>query len=208
MIGDRVITIFNINLKPHHMKSSKNSPSKKAGKLLQLINLNPNVVPRKFEPAGENNFKTIGDWVFEATRKRPVKAAAYLVLSAAKTKVNNKGWINAINCRNIFAEGPNIDFVPQESFGGKIELWMENVAVGDSFAIQFRVSCGSSGMWELRSSETAMSQTPIIPVTQSIDMFIPPVEADYGLVLISLEAKFNNGGSWVFQDVIVKKVEF
>lgn len=183
--------------------------SKKVKKPLQLINLNPNVTPRNYEPAGEHKFKTIGDWVFEATKKRPMKAAAYLVLSAANTKVKNKGWINAINCRNIFAEGPNIDFVPQDnSFGGKIELWMENVTQGDSFAIQFRVSCGSSGMWELRSSETAMSQTPIIPFAQSIDMLIPPVEADYGLVLISLEAKFNNGGSWIFQDVIVKKIEF
>ncbi|MBK6826266.1 MAG: hypothetical protein IPG86_05110 [Chitinophagaceae bacterium] len=182
--------------------------SKKARKPLQLINLNPNVVPRNYEPAAEHNFKTIGDWVLTEYGKRPLKSLIYLKLSAAATKVKNKGWINAINCRNIFAEGPNIDFVPQESFGGKIELWMENVVAGDSFAIQFRVSSGSSGMWELRSSETAMSQTPIIPVTQSIDMLIPPVEADYGLVLISLEAKFNNGGSWVFQDVIVKKIEY
>ena len=85
---------------------------------------------------------------------------------------------------------------------------MESVTQGDSFAIQFQVYSGSNGMWELRSSETAMSQTPIVPFAQSIDMLIPPVDADYGLVLISLEAKFNNGGSWIFQDVIVKKIEF
>lgn len=183
--------------------------SLKKRKPLRLINLNPNISPRNYEPAGEHHFKTIGDWVWEATGQRPLKSAAYLILSAANTKVKNKGWLNAINCRNIFAEGPNIDFVPQDnSFGGKIEIWMENVTAGDSFAIQFRVFSGSAGMWELRSSETAMSQTPIVPFAQSIDMLIPPVDADYGQVLISLEAKFNNGGSWVFQDVIIKKIQY
>lgn len=183
--------------------------SLKKRKPLQLINLNPNITARKYEPAGEHNFKTIGDWVLQATGKKPMKALNYLKLSAAVTKVKNKGWLNAINCRNIFAEGPNIDFLPQDnSFGGKIEIWMENITAGQSFAIQFRVSSGSNGMWELRSSETAMSQTPIVPFAQSIDMLIPPVDADYGLILITLEPKFTNGGSWIFNDVIVKEVEY
>lgn len=185
------------------MKAKKTSR-----KPLQLVNLNPHITPRNYEPAPEHNFKKLGDLILSAFGKLPVKSLYYLKLNAAVTKVKNKGWINAINCRNLFPEGPNIDFLPQDSFGGKIELWMENVTAGDSFAIQFRVTCSGNGMWELRSSETAMSQTPIVPVTQSIDMLIPPVDADYGLVLISLEPKFTNGGSWVFHDVIVKKIQY
>lgn len=186
----------------------KSTTAKKSRKPLRLINLRPGLKPRNFEPARENDYKSIGELVFTETGKRPTKALAHLVLNAARTKVNNKGWINAINCRNLFPDGPNIDFVPQESFGGKIELWMENVTAGDSYFIQFRVACGSTGNWEVRSSETTAVTVPIIPFEQSIDLLIPTAEADYGQVLVSLEAMFSNGGSWVFRDVIVKKVSF
>ena len=184
----------------------KAKTSKAARKPIRLINLRPGLTPRNYEPARENDIKSIGDLVFAETGKRPVKAAAHLVLSAANPKTRNKGWINAINCRNIFPEGPNIDFVPQESFGGKIELWLENVSAGDSYYIQFRVACGSPGNWEVRSSETDPVTIPIIPFEQSIDLLIPTAAADYGQVLVMLEAKFSNGGSWVFRDVIVKKI--
>ena len=183
------------------------SVSKKA-KPFRLINLNPKVEHRNLEPAREHSYKTLNDLVV-SEYKRPLKAAGpYLRLNAGVTRVKNKGWLNAINCRNIFADGPNIDFLPQDSFGGKVELWMENVTAGDSFAIQFRVQSGSNGVWEVRSSETAMFQTPIIPFSQSIDLLIPPVESNYGMVLVSLEAKFSNGGIWIFNDVIVKKVTY
>lgn len=182
--------------------------TKKTARSFRLINLHPNLEKRRLEPAKEHDFKKLNDLVFSEYKKNFKFAGPYLHLSAARTKMKDKGFINAINCRNIFPDGPNIDFVPQESFGGKIELWMQNISKGDSFSIQFRVICGNNGQWEVRSSDAAPFQTPIVPVSQSIDAFIPPVESDYGQILVTLEAMFSNGGSWVFTDVIVKKIEF
>lgn len=186
---------------------SKTSVAKATTKF-SFVQLDVNANQRKINLPVKRNLKALGDLVKAGYKKLPKAILPYLTLSAAATKVSGKGWLNAINCRNIFSEGPNIDFVPQDSFGGKIEVWMENVAQGDSFAIQFRVVCGSSGNWKISSSETAQFQTAINPVSQSIDFFIPPVDADYGLVLITLEPIFNNYGSWVFHDVIVNKVSF
>lgn len=161
---------------------------------------------RNLEPAQKHDLKKWGDLVFTETGERPKAMAAHLVLSAANTKTS-KGYLNAINCRNVFPDGPNIDFLPQDlSFGGKIEVWMQNVEVGESFTVQFRVTCAYAGNWEISSSETAKFLTPIVPVAQSIDFYIPPVTTSYGLVLIAFEPLFANGGSWVFHDVIINKI--
>jgi hypothetical protein len=179
-----------------------------ASRKFSLIELGPNVTTRKLTPTGKRNFKWVGDMVEAGVGEMPTAVLPYLTLHAGNTKVTDKGWLNAINCRNMFAEGPNIDFIPQESFGGKIEVWMENVQQNDSFHVQFRVTCGYNGNWEVSSSETAKITIGINPVQQSIDLFIPPVNTDYGLVLIALEAVFNNGGSWVFHDVIINKLSY
>jgi len=184
------------------------SKSISKSKKFTFIPLNSHVEKRNLEPAAKHTYKALGDLVAAETGSTPKAIGSYLVLSASNTKTNNKGWLNAINCRNMFADGPNIDFLPQDSFGGKIEVWMENVAVGDSFTVQFRVVCGYNGSWKISSSETAQYQTAIVPVSQSIDFYIPPVTNNYGLVLIALEPIFSNYGSWVFHDVIINKVTF
>lgn len=175
---------------------------------LSFIPLDVNEKTRKISLPAKRNLKKISDLVKAGFKKSPKVIVPYLTLSAAATKVSDKGFLNAINCRNMFPDGPNIDFVPQDSFGGKVEVWMKNVVQGDSFTVQFRVVCGYAGNWKISSSETAQYQTPITPVSQSIDFFIPPVTKDYGLVLISLEPLFTNYGSWVFHDVIFQKISF
>lgn len=186
---------------------SKQTRASKSGKLT-LVSLETNTVQRKLNPTAKRNVKAVADQIKATFKKKPQMVQNYLTLSAANTRVTGKGWLNAINCRNVFPEGPNIDFLPQDSFGGKIEVWLDNIVEGDSFHFQFRVTCGSYGNWEISSSETAKILTPINPVAQSIDFFIPPVEADYGMALIALEPIFNNYGFWVFHDVIINKVEF
>jgi hypothetical protein len=141
-------------------------------------------------------------------KKTPTVIVPHLQLSAAKTKVSDKGYINAIGCRSIFPEGPNIDFVPNDSYGGTLELWMLQLQKGDSFAISFRVICGHQGTWKISSSETAAIETAIVPAFQTIDFFIPPIDNDYGMALIKLEPQFAGYGSWVFKDVTVQKVSF
>lgn len=175
---------------------------------IRLIPLDVNAKKTKVNLPAKRNLKTLGDLVKANFKKLPKVLLPYLTLSAAATKVSGKGWLNAINCRNIFADGPNIDFIPQESFGGKIEVWLENVAVGDSFTIQFRVVCGYNGNWKISSSETSQFLTAIGPVSQSIDFLIPPVTNNFGLVLITLEPLFTSSGSWVFHDAIINKISF
>jgi hypothetical protein len=189
------------------MKSKQ--PKARAGGKLALINLRSNITKRKYEAASETSLKSLAEMIEVEFKKKPDISGPHLVLSAANTKTANKGWLNAINCRNVFAEGPNIDFLPQDSFGGKIEVWMENIEQGDSFSVQFRVVCGYNGNWKVSCSDASPIQTPIVPVFQNIDFFIPPVDNDYGMVLIALEPLFNNNGaSWVFNDVVVRKVSF
>ena len=189
--------------------ATKTQRKLKAGSKLVFLPLEGKMKKRKLELSNKHDFKAWGDMLAEAGHELPKAIVPYLTLHAGNTKVNNKGWLNAINCRNMFAEGPNIDFIPPDnSFGGKIEVWMENVTQGDSFTIQFRVTCGSAGNWKIASSETAQFQTPIGPVMQSIDFYIPPVTSDYGLVLITLEPIFTNSGFWVFHDAIVNKLNY
>lgn len=180
---------------------------KSVGKL-QFVPLGAEAKKKTTTLPAKRNFKAIGDLLVASGYKFPKAMAPYLFLNAAHTKVTDKGWLNAVNCRNFFADGPNIDFVPQDSFGGKIEVWMENVTQGDSFTVQFRVICGSAGNWKISSSETTQYQTPMGPVSQSIDFLIPPVTSNYGLVLISLEALFSSYGSWVFHDITINKISY
>ena len=188
------------------MKSKQTRPRTTAK--FSFIELESHTTQRKITLPAKRSPKAVADMLKAEYKKVPTAVMNYLVLSAANTRVPPKGWLNAINCRNIFPEGPNIDFIPQESFGGKVEIWLDNVVEGDSFVIQFRVVCGYNGNWKISSSETAQFLTPINPVSQSIDFFIPPVDANYGMVLIALEPLFASYGSWVFNDVIINKVEF
>lgn len=187
--------------------SVKKTTGTAAGEL-RLIPVNAGVGTKNYNLPVKRDLQWWGDVIQAEFKKLPKVKLPYLTLSAAATKVKDKGWLNAINCRNMFADGPNIDFLPQDSFGGKIEVWMENVSQGDSFTVQFRVVCGYNGNWKISSSETSQFQTAIVPVSQSIDFLIPPVSTNYGLVLITLEPLFSGSGSWVFNDVIINKISF
>jgi hypothetical protein len=187
------------------MASAKKITKSQGIKMLPLTN-QLTTIPVDFPPKTTNrDLKTL---VAGVIKKTPTFIGAYLTLSAAKTKVTDKGYINAIGCRNIFPDGPNIDFVPSDSFGGSLELWMLNVSKGDSFVITFRVICGHQGTWKISSSETAAIQTAIVPAYQNIEFFIPKITNDYGMALIKLEPQFASYGSWVFTDVTVQKVEY
>lgn len=157
----------------------------------------------------ETSTKDLKVGIQATLKKTPTLIKSHLKLSAAHTFEANKGYINAIGCRSVFPDGPNIDFVPESnSFGGKVELWMLNITKGESFVVSFRVVCGFQGQWKLSSSETGASYVPITPAYQTIDFLIPKVDNDYGMALIVLQPEFSAYGSWVFKDVTVKKVHF
>src|SRR5688500_14776846 len=101
------------------MKVKQSSRAKPRTKF-NFINLNPTITKRNYEAAKKLDYKKLGDLVAAEYGEAPKFKGPHLVLSAGNTKTS-KGYLNAINCRNMFADGPNIDFLPQDSFGGKIE---------------------------------------------------------------------------------------
>lgn len=136
----------------------------------------------------------------------------YLTLSAAKTIDSNKGYLNAIGCNSFFPTEPVIDFpFGDTGFSGKVEVWLTDVKAGDSFTVQFRVSVGfspgKSGQWRIGSSDTQAHFVDMVPVFQSIDFYIPPVNNGTNMSLITLESKFNSDGMWTFKDVIITKLK-
>jgi len=188
------------------MKAPK-KPTKIA--TLEMI---PLATPRNLETKNlpkETTTRELKDAIISVYDKIPELFKPYLKLSAAKTMDVGKGYINAIGCRNMFPDGPNIDFVPQANdFSGKIEVWMLDVTKGESYSVSFRVICGYAGQWEIRSSETNVQYQNIGPVYQNIDFFIPSVKNDFGMALITLEPNFTAYGSWIFKDVTIRKVTF
>src|SRR5258708_3181502 len=101
----------------------KSKPTARSTSKLNFIQLDVNPKKRNLNLPAKRNAKILSGLVKAEYKKQPNAILPYLTLSAAATKVAAKGWLNAINCRNIFPDGPNIDFVPQDSFGGKIEVW-------------------------------------------------------------------------------------
>lgn len=189
-------------------KSDKKVSGKKlAGKKFRLIPTKPILNPEPPDLPVKYTIKQWKDLVAEAYDP-PKAIIPYLTLSAAKLLDSGKGWIEAVGCRTIFPTNPVIDF-QTTNFNGKISLWLDNLNVGDSFTVQFRVVCGLQGEWRISSSETPHIDTPIIPVFQSIDFFIPPVDSDSTMMLVELEPTFTDDyGFWSFKDVIVNKVDF
>jgi hypothetical protein len=189
------------------MSKSKRTKPKVSGKF-SFIPLDLEAQKRKFNLPVKRNLRAVGDLV-ASEYKPPVAVLPYLTLSAANTKTPARGWLNAVNCRNVHPEGPTIDFIPPDtSNAGKIEIWMENIAQGDSFAVQFRVLSANSGNWKISGSDLAQFQLQISQVAQSIEFLIPPVGNNYGSVFISLEPVFNSLGSWTFFDAIINKVSY
>jgi hypothetical protein len=183
--------------------SKKSTPAKRV-----FIPLFSDTKAAKSPKIANRNLQVLSDLIKVEYKKTPKAILPYLTLSAARAKVPNKGWINAIGCNSVFPDDPNMGFNPTTTFGGKIELWLTDIKQGEGLAIQFKVCCGSSGTWKVSSSEITYSLIPIQPVMQSIDFFIPPITTDESLVLVVLEPTFNGLGSWVFYNVVVNKVEF
>lgn len=158
---------------------------------------------------GATPSKEIKTMIAGIANKAPDLIKSYLKLSAANT-IESKGHINAVGCRSIYPEGPSIHYnAPLNDYTGHIEIWLKNISKGDSFAISFRVLCAAHGQWKLSSSETSHQFRNILLGYDSVDLFIPAVNNDYGMALVRLEPQFDNDyGSWSFFDVTVRKVTF
>jgi hypothetical protein len=87
----------------------------------------------------------------------------YLLLSAKAPFVQDKGYINAINCQAVWPSDPHIDFPwwsPQYQSlptAGKLEIWLMNLTSHQNLTVELRVSgysYNSNTLYEVRSSLT------------------------------------------------------
>jgi hypothetical protein len=137
-----------------------------------------------------------------------------IILSAAKTLISDKAWLNAISCRNVFAESPAIEFLNDRTdhFGGKLEFWLENLSGPKNLQFVIRMTGYSQGGATITVGSSFPTAFSLVPVTITGSMNLTlgnilqvPTSTPGGLGLLTLEVKFHNAqyGSWQFIDVSI-----
>lgn len=135
-----------------------------------------------------------------------------IILSAAKTLIAGKGWLNAISCQNIFAENPSIwfDNDRNDHFGGKLEFWLENLSGPKNLQFVIRMSGYSQGGATVSVKASMPTVYSLVPIDIIGGMNLTlgnilqvPSSTPGGLGLVTLEVEFHNAqyGSWEFIDV-------
>lgn len=140
-----------------------------------------------------------------------------IVLSAAKTLVSGKAWLNATACRNIYPENPSIEFQNDRSdhFGGKLEFWLENLSGPKNLQFVIRMAGYSEGgaTIDVRSSMSTVYSLVPVDISGGMNLTLGnilqvPASTPGGLGLVTLEVQFYNAlyGSWQFIDVSFTEV--
>lgn len=146
-----------------------------------------------------------------------LKLRERIILSAARTRVADKAWLNAISCRHVFAEMPAIEFLNDRSnyFGGRLEFWLENLSGARILQFTIRMTGYSQGGATITigaSFPTVLSLVPL-QVNGSMNFTLGntlqvPANPPGGLGLVTLDVQFYNAqsGSWQFIDVVFTEV--
>jgi hypothetical protein len=141
-----------------------------------------------------------------------------ITLSAARTVVNDKAWLNAISCRHVWPGNPGIEFLNDRTdfFGGKLEFWLENLSGPKNLQFIIRMNGYNEGGATITvgsSSPTAFSLVPVI-ITGGMNLTLGniiqiPSNPTGGMALLNLEVQFHNAqyGSWQFVDVVFTEVQ-
>lgn len=135
-----------------------------------------------------------------------------IILSAAKTFISDKAWLNAISCHGVFAESPAIEFVNDRAdhFGGKVEFWLENLSGPKNLQFTIRMTGYSQGSATISVKSSIPTSYSLVPIDISGDMnltlgniLLVPGNPSGGLGLVTLEVDFHTAqnGSWQFIDV-------
>ena len=143
-----------------------------------------------------------------------LKLKEKIVLSAARTVVSDKAWLNATSCRNIYPGNPGIEFLNDRSdyFGGKLEFWLENLSGPKNLQFVIRMNGYSQGGATITIQSSVPTAYSLIPadVTGSMNLTLGnvmkvPSSTPGGLALLTLEVQFHNAqyGSWQFVDVTI-----
>jgi hypothetical protein len=154
------------------------------------------------------------EWAESALgRDVTLKLKDKITLSAARTLIKDRGWLNAISCQHVFPTNPTIEFNNDRTdhFGGKLEFWLENITGGKNYQFIIRMNGYNQGGATISvgcSQSTAYSLVPV-NVTGGMNLTLGnviqiPSKPSGGLVLLTLEVQFHNAqyGSWQFIDVV------
>jgi hypothetical protein len=105
--------------------------------------------------------KVLMEKIIKFSGVKAVKITDYLLLSAKTPFVEDKGYINAINCQHVWPSDPHIDFPwwsPEYKSlptAGKLEIWLTGLSDHQNLTVELRVSgfsYNSNTMYEVRSS--------------------------------------------------------
>ncbi|HMP30129.1 MAG TPA: hypothetical protein PKD85_11040 [Saprospiraceae bacterium] len=181
--------------------------------------LNP-MTQRKFETNTtiEVSPKKKQDWIKKAVDTGVLKLKERVVLSAASTKVKDKGWVEVVSCRHVFPTNPSFEFLNDRSdkFGGIIYFYLENVKPNSKLQFTIRMSGYTGGGASIRigcSTPTRYSLTPIT-ISGSMNLVLGnimhiPSNPPGNLALITIEVQFNTSyaDSWSLRDCVVEEIE-
>jgi hypothetical protein len=183
------------------------------------VMLNP-ISQRKFEHGSslEVTQENKIEWIKKGLDSSVLRLKEKVVLSAARTSIKSKGWVEVISCRNVFPTNPSFEFMNDRSdkFGGKIYFYLQNVKPNSKLQFTLRMQGYTSGGATVKvgcSTPTTYSLTPIT-VNGSMNLVLGNImhvssDPPGGLALITLEVQFNttNFDLWSFKDCVVEEIE-
>lgn len=157
-------------------------------------------------------------WTEAGIDKEIFKLKEKLVLSAAKTSVKGKGWLEVVSCRNIFPPNPTIEFMNDRSdkFGGMLYFWMQNVKPGSKIQFTIRISGYTSGGAIIKIGTSTPTQYSLTPITAAGSMNLvlgnimhvpsdPP--GNLGLVTLTVNFLSQSYDLWMFHDFVAEEIE-
>jgi len=75
----------------------------------------------------------------------------FITLSAQRTWVENKGWLEAVNPRTLYASEPNMSWVPEQGQPvGHLGAWLENLTPHTLYIAQIEVGSSGNGQFDVR----------------------------------------------------------
>lgn len=139
------------------------------------------------------------------TKDGSVELTSHVVLTAQNPWEENKGYLNALNARTWFADGPSVNFVPEAGQPtGRLEAWLEGLEPDSMYVARIEVGASGSSPLDVRAvtlGSSISAQTFSIP--GGFDTLLLQFSSgDGGLGLLRIECP-----DWSFYELEVSRVE-
>lgn len=129
----------------------------------------------------------------------------HVALSARHPWVEDKGWIDALNPRSIFADAPNMSFVPEAGQPeGRIDFWLNALEPNATYLFQIMVSSPGNGLFQVSAvtlgSGYASFNTEASGGAQTLAGIFESGDGGLGMIRVSCP-------DWVFFEALVSRFE-